>query len=73
MKIVVFDMDGVLVDPSKSFRQGTLDLEQWQTFLHDMEAESRQEKLWSIWGDWSYVFDEPFLALMDSLRAANFD
>ena len=26
MKIIVFDMDGVLVDPSKSFRQATLDV-----------------------------------------------
>ena len=54
------------------YRIGTLDAEQWLTFLNDIEHESANEHLWAVWDDWAYVFDMPFRSLMDSLKTANF-
>ena len=62
------------------YRNGTLDSEQWQSILSDMHFETRYKPvagsrvpLWDVWDRNSYGFDESFRALMDSLKAENFD
>lgn len=55
------------------YRIGTLDDEQWEALLRDMEGESRDNIVWDVWDPWNHIYDEPFRVLMDSLRGANFD
>ena len=62
------------------YRMGTLDPEQWQTVLRDMDfeatyrpVEGSSPPVWYVWDRNSYAFDDSFRTLMDSVRAANSD
>ena len=54
------------------YRIGTLDDEQWQALIREMEYESSGPIVWAVWDRNRYIFDDSFRTLMDSLRAANF-
>ena len=62
------------------YRMGTLDHEQWQSVLRDMDFEANYRPVegssppvWYVWDRNSYGFDDSFRTLMDSVRAANSD
>ena len=62
------------------YRINTLEEEQWQAILRDMEFESTYgidvgatPPVWDVWDRSSYHFDDSFRTLMDSLRVANFE
>ena len=62
------------------YRIGTLDPEQWQALLRDIECEARYSRdggprppLWDVWDINSYMFDDSFRTLIDSVRVASSD
>ena len=55
------------------YRIGTLEAEQWEPMIRDIEGESRIHVVWSVWDRWAHIYDDPFRNLMDSVKTANFE
>ena len=51
------------------YQNGTLEEEQWASYLREAEANAKNPAARQIWSDWNHVYDDSFRRLMDDLIA----
>jgi len=51
------------------YEDGTLDENQWESYVREMRSGMRNPLLLQVWSEWGFVFDDQFRELMNNILA----